>query len=252
MQLLSLENVTFAYDEVKILEQLNVKIKVGDRIAIVGANGTGKSTLLSLLAGEKIPTSGILRWHRKMPTISYFQQEMEIANRIDSEEGDALIYRKKWGISTDIQYAQASGGERMKMRLSTTFASDAQLLLLDEPTNHLDSQSVKQLIEMINGRHSTYFIVSHDRYFIDQVANYIFEIEDGRLTVYKGNYTSYRKQKEENRRTTQMHYEQQQREIKRVEEQVHQLSNWSGKAHAESTKKDGTKEYFRKKARCAN
>ena len=120
-------------------------------------------------------------------------------------------------------YELASGGERMKMRLSSALAEKSNLVLLDEPTNHLDSDSLEELIRLIKNEESTYIIVSHDRYFIDEVADIVFEIEYGKLSVYKGNYTDYRQKKDRDREIQLNQYEQQQRKIAQVEGQIEEL-----------------------------
>lgn len=249
----TLNEVTVAYGETVILDGLSADIEAGACIAIVGANGAGKSTLLSLLAGEIAPTSGSMNWTGKAPSVTYFRQEQEEAGDADWERAETHMYRQRWQVPKSVDYAVASGGERMKIRLSAALAEKSGLVLLDEPTNHLDSDALEELIRIIWEGESTYLIASHDRHFIDKVADFVFEIEYGKLTVYKGNYTDYRKKKEKDREIQQKQYEQQQRKIAHVEEQIEALGDWSAKAHAESTKKGGrmmgAKEYFRMKAK---
>lgn len=253
MLLGTLHQLSVAHGETVILDRLSADIPEGACIAIVGANGAGKTTLLSLLAGEMLPTSGSVGWSGKAPSITYFKQEQEDEGTPDWERAEMHVYRKKWKVPERARYLSASGGERMKIRLAAAFAEASQLVLLDEPTNHLDSASVEELIRIINEGKRTYMIVSHDRYFIDRTADVVFEIEHGKLTVYTGNYSDYRDKKASNREIQQKHYEQQQRKIAQVEEQIEELGNWSAKAHAESTKKGGGvmggKEYFRMKAK---
>lgn len=249
----TLNQVFFTHGGKVILDKLSADIPEGACIAIVGANGAGKTTLLSLLAGEILPTSGSIGWHGKALSVTYFRQEQEDEGTPDWERAEAHLYRKKWKVPERAQYVSASGGERMKMRLAAVLANNSQLILLDEPTNHLDSDSVEELIRLIRQGKGTYMIVSHDRHFIDQTADVVFEIEHGKLTVYTGNYSDYRDKKAADREIQQKHYEQQQRKIAHVEEQIEELGNWSAKAHAESAKKGGrtigAKEYFRMKAK---
>lgn len=249
----TIDQVSFSHGETKILNQVYADIPKGACIAIVGANGAGKTTLLSLLAGETVPTSGRVNWHEQVSSVTYFKQEEKEEGHVDWEKDQIGEYRSKWQIPRQTNYEFASGGERMKMRLSATLAEESELVLLDEPTNHLDGKSVEALIELIQNKDRTYLVVSHDRYFIDQVADFVFEIEDKKLTVYGGNYTKYQAEKERNREIQQHQYEQQQGKIKKIEEQMDELQQWSEKAHKESRKKGGRsiggKEYFRMKAK---
>ncbi|MBE1553187.1 ribosomal protection-like ABC-F family protein [Sporosarcina limicola] len=245
----TLNHLSFAHGETVILNRLSADIPEGACIAIVGANGAGKTTLMSMLAGEIVPTGGLIAWNGSPPSVTYFRQEQEVEGDTDWEQAETHIYRSKWHVPERVEYASASGGERMKMRLSAALAEKSRLTLLDEPTNHLDSDSLDELIRLINKGGSTYVIVTHDRHFIDQTADFVFEIEYGKLTAYKGNYSDYRDKKASDRKNQQKHYEQQQRKIAQVEGQIAELTNWSSKAHAASTKKDGFKEHFRMKAK---
>ena len=245
----TLNELSVVYGETVILDRLSADIPEGACIAVVGANGAGKSTLLSLLAGEVLPTSGSIGWNGKAPSVTYFRQEQEDEGEVDWERAETHIYRRKWRLPDRVDYHSASGGERMKMRLSAALAEKSRLVLLDEPTNHLDSDSLEQLIQLLKQGASTFMIASHDRHFIDRTADFVFEIEYGKLTVYKGNYTDYRQKKELDRDVQQKQYEQQRRKIAHVENQLDVMGDWSAKAHADSTKKDGTKEYFRMKAK---
>lgn len=245
----TLNQLTFGHGETVILDGVSADIPEGACIAVVGANGAGKTTLLSLLSGEVLPTSGSIGWNGKAPSVTYFRQEQEDAGKANWERAETHIYRGKWKVPEQAEYKSASGGERMKMRLSAALAEKSRLVLLDEPTNHLDSDSSDELIRIINKREGTYLIVSHDRHFIDKIADFVFEIEYEKLTVYEGNYTDYRKRKDADREIQLHQYEQQQRKITRVEGQIENLGKWSEKAHRESTKKGGPKEYFRMKAK---
>lgn len=245
--------LSYSIGETVILDRLTADLPVGATIAIVGANGAGKSTFLSLLAGELTPTSGSIDWIGKRPNITYFKQEQAVEGDANLSSKDTLLFRSKWKVPKHVDYSYASGGERMKMRLSAALSYSSQVVLLDEPTNHLDQESLDELIRVLNEGKATYLIVSHDRHFIDRTADFVFEIEHGKLTVYEGNYTAYRQKKEFDRDIQLHQYEQQQRKIAKVEAQIDELSQWSAKAHNESRKKGegqlGGKEYFRMKAK---
>ena len=241
MLLGNIHKLTYSIGDAVILENISAELPEGACIAIVGPNGAGKSTLLSLLAGEIKPTSGSIDWIGKKPGITYFKQEQMDEGGVDWEQTEASLYRSKWNVPERAEYASASGGERMKMRLSAALSAKSEVVLLDEPTNHLDGKSLDELVRIINARNATYLIVSHDRHFIDQTADFVFEIEHRKLTVYTGNYSAYREKKEMNRAIQEQHFIQQQRKIAMVEEQMAQLENWSEKAHRESTKKGGVR-----------
>src|SRR5690606_14427965 len=141
---------------------------------------------------------------------TYFRQE-EAAPDLDMSSGEELAERKKWRLPEEVAYNTASGGERMKLRLSAALAEQSRLVLLDEPTNHLDREALERLIGQIRESRSTFIVVSHDRHFIDQVADRVWELDHGTLTEYEGNYTDYRNKKEAARVAQQKHYEHQQK-----------------------------------------
>ena len=249
MLLGNIKQLKYSLGDTVILDKLSAELHEGSCIAVVGANGAGKSTLLSLLAEELIPTSGYVGWIGNKPTVTYFKQEQMEEGDIDWNRTETAIYRSKWHVPKQVEYAFASGGERMKIRLATALSEGSELVLLDEPTNHLDRESLDELVKVINDSPSTYMIVSHDRHFIDRTADFVFEIDRGKLTVYTGNYSTYREKKEMDREIQAEHYLQQQRKIIRVREQISLLENWSAKAHAA---KGGDKVYSRMKAKKKN
>lgn len=252
MLLGQLEELSVMYGDVTIFERVSADIPEGAVIALVGPNGAGKSTLMERIAGSREPSSGQVRWNGKRPSVTYFRQEEASPDLLDGA-ADVLAERKRWRLSEEVAYNTASGGERMKLRLSAALAKQSRLVLLDEPTNHLDREAMDRLIGQIRKSRSTFIIVSHDRHFIDRVADRVWELDHGSLTEYGGNYTDYRIQKEAEHAAHQKRYEQQQKKVARVGEQLKQLSDWSDKAHRESAKKGegrmGAKEYYRVKAK---
>ncbi|SIT87399.1 ribosomal protection-like ABC-F family protein [Edaphobacillus lindanitolerans] len=249
MLLAELNNLKASYGETVIFDGVSADLPAGAVVALVGPNGAGKSTMMDMIAGVRAPDEGRVRWIGRRPPLTYFRQEQESGPATEEDDGQVLEELSRWGVQDGIAYNTASGGERMKLRLAAALAENSRLFLLDEPTNHLDRGSLARLVSRIRKSDATYLIVSHDRHFIDRVADRVWELDHGRLTVYEGNYTDYREKKEAARAARQKHWEQQQRKIAVVEEQIDQLSRWSDKAHRESTKKDGTKEYFRMKAK---
>jgi len=241
-----IQNVSVEYGDTTIVQQINLDIVQGSCIGVVGGNGEGKSTLLSLLSGELEASEGFVQWFGGHPSTYYFKQNDQ---GFEMENGD--IENKlshKWVVPKNRSFEVMSGGERMKRRLSQALSTRVQLLLLDEPTNHLDQQSLKELIKLVRNYPGTIIVVSHNRHFLDEVATDIWEVEHKRITSYVGNYAAYRKEKEERRKIQTRLYDAQQKKISKIDEQIASLQSWSSKAHADSTKQEGTKEYFRAKA----
>ena len=161
-----------------------------DRIGIVGANGQGKSTLLKLIAGVIDPDSGTIQ---RENSFHYFPQIAEVTEKTEALDW-ALFGR--FSIPTN-ELATLSGGEETKYRLAQTLSSYRLGLLLDEPTTHLDQQGIQVLIEELQYYYGTLIVVSHDRYLLNQLATKIWEVDQGKVTEYSGNYDSYRQQKEQ-------------------------------------------------------
>ncbi len=247
-ELLRLQNVSYEIKESTIFKDLNTIVKQGEIIGIIGKNGAGKSTLLQLMKGKIVPTTGQLVWNEMDVEIECVEQEEEVFALGDEVTSDEVDLLSKWRVP-NIAYSELSGGEKLKMRLAQGFAKGAQLLLLDEPTNHLDEQSTELLVEQIRDYSGTIIVVSHDRHFLDAVTTKIWSIENNKLIEHKGNYTSYMKAREEKKQSQQREYEKQQKNIERIEAQMNELTSWSHKAHAQSTKKEGMKEYYRVKAK---
>ena len=207
------------YGEKRVLENVNFTIDRGDRIALVGVNGAGKSTLIRLLSGQETPTTGTLKLGHNV-VAEYFAQDqykvLDPAARMLDDMGRAAPkvaekdLRSLLGcflFSGDDVFKPLgvlSGGERNRYALARILVSPANFLLLDEPTNHLDLRAKDVLLEAIGKFNGTVIFVSHDRYFIDGLAQKVFEIErnaedpsrGSRLNVYPGNYEDYLWRKE--------------------------------------------------------
>lgn len=230
-----------------LLEKGNGTVNKGDVIGIIGKNGAGKSTLLNLLNKKIAPTKGQLIYGQEDLKVSMVEQETE-SYLMDRLTTDELTLLKHWHVPAH-HFEKLSGGEKLKARLAKGFTTYCDLLLLDEPTNHLDEQSLAFLTKQLKAYNGTIVLVSHDRAFLDSVATKIWAIENRSLVEHKGNYTSYIKAREEKRAAQQREYEKQQKKIKRIENQMNQLSSWSSKAHSQSTKQEGFKEFYRVKAK---
>ena len=249
-ELIQLQHVKIEIQDLTILENLNVTVREGETIGVIGKNGAGKSTLLKLLSGEISPSSGSLVKPEEGLSICMAEQEAEQYEftEITSAEAELL---EKWKVPA-VAYSCLSGGEKVKARLARAFASNADLLLLDEPTNHLDVESASFLLRLIKEYKGTVLFVSHDRQFLDEAASKIWSIEETAVTEQAGNYTDYLAFTEHRKKTEQRLYEKQQKLIGRIEGQMKELTSWSQKAHAQSTKQGGgigAKEYFRVKAK---
>jgi len=189
-----------------VFRDANFIIERGDRIALVGINGAGKSTMIKLLAGSEALTSGTYTLgHNAEP--DYFAQdqykELDPNKRMLDDLSDVAPRATQTELRTllgcflfsddDVfkRIGVLSGGERNRYALARMLLAPSNFLLLDEPTNHLDMQAKDVLLDALSKYTGTVVFVSHDRYFIDNLATRIFEIEDGHVHVYPGNYEDY-------------------------------------------------------------
>ena len=200
------KNVSKSYGAKHVFSGADFTIERGDRIALVGVNGAGKSTMIKLLAGTEPLTSGeYTLGHNAVP--DYFAQdqykELDPERRMIDDLGDAAPRSTNTELRTllgcflfsddDVfkKIGVLSGGERNRYALARMLLAPSNFLLLDEPTNHLDMRAKDVLLESLKEYSGTIVFVSHDRYFIDNLADRIFEIEDGHVHVYPGNYEDY-------------------------------------------------------------
>jgi ATP-binding cassette subfamily F protein 3 len=200
-----------SFDPKQVLNDVSFTIDRGDRIALVGVNGAGKSTLIRLLSGQDNPTSGTLKLGHNV-LAEYFAQDQykvldpsarmladigSIATKVSETELRSLLGCFLFsGEDVFKTLGVLSGGERNRYALAKILVSPANFLLLDEPTNHLDLRAKDVLLEAINAFTGTVIFVSHDRYFIDRLATRVFEVADGKVNVYPGNYEDYLWRKE--------------------------------------------------------
>jgi ATP-binding cassette, subfamily F, member 3 len=200
------KNVSKSYGAKFVFGDANFIIERGDRIALVGVNGAGKSTMIKLLAGAEPLTSGSYTLgHNALP--DYFAQdqykELNPQRRLIDDLSDAAPRSTQTQLRTllgcflfsddDVfkPIGVLSGGERNRYALARMLLAPSNFLLLDEPTNHLDMRAKDVLLDSLSKYNGTVVFVSHDRYFIDKLATRIFEIEDGHVHVYPGNYEDY-------------------------------------------------------------
>ena len=293
MIMLSCNNVSKSFGVETILENISFSVNEGDKIGIVGVNGTGKTTLFKVITGilphdrgeifiSKNCRLGYLEQNTNFysektiydEVVSVFSDligaeeelrslEHQIASLSDkgASSGDQLkktmdTYGKKYeefeknngyayksevrgtlkglGFSDeemDKPVNVLSGGEKTRVLLAKLLLSKPSLLLLDEPTNHLDADAIEWLEGFLRSYEETIMIISHDRYFLDQSVNRIFEMENKHLTTYNGNYTDYQKQARVNREIRLRQYENQQRDIKKQEESIERLKAYGREKH---------------------
>ena len=203
--LVDLKGVTKKYPTLTILENAFAEIERGDKIALIGANGKGKSTLLRIVAGME-SFEGERVWGHNVDESFYAQHQLESLNlnntilqevqecgtkKTDLELRALLGCFLFGGDDVDKRIKILSGGEKARVALTKTIISKANFLMLDEPTNHLDMATVELLAEALTKYDGSIILVSHDRYFISKTANKIWEIEDEKIIEFKGDYTEW-------------------------------------------------------------
>jgi ATP-binding cassette subfamily F protein 3 len=202
-------DLSMAFDEHLIFEGLNFTLRHGERVGLVGENGAGKSVLFRLITGQYQPFDGEIRLGPSVQ-LSYYSQEHErlapwldrtplelIRDLAPKSEESATAFLLKFLFSyeqTRLPIRTFSGGERSRLQLAAMMLERPNFLLLDEPTNNLDIASVEVLEEVLEDFEGTVLVISHDRYFLDQVVDGILELKDGCLHRYQGNYTDYAEQ----------------------------------------------------------
>jgi ATP-binding cassette, subfamily F, member 3 len=195
-----------SYGEKKVFGGADFVIERGDRIALVGVNGAGKSTLIKLLAGQERSSEGEIRLGHNVD-VDYFAQDQYKALNPEARMLDDLFDAAPRSTQTELRnllgcflfseddvfkrIGVLSGGERNRYALARMLLHPSNFLLLDEPTNHLDMRAKDVLLESLQNFTGTVVFVSHDRYFIDKLATRIFEIGEGRVEVFPGNYEDY-------------------------------------------------------------
>ena len=189
-----------------IVKDASVEIDRGDKIALIGANGKGKSTLLRIIAGTEPIDSGERKWGHNVDESFYAQHQLEALNVNNTvldemkECGSQMTELELRGLlgcflfsgdDADKKIKILSGGEKARVALAKMIVSKANFLMLDEPTNHLDMHSCDLLIEALNKYEGSIILVSHDRYFISKTANKIWEIVDHKIKEFKGGYEEW-------------------------------------------------------------
>ncbi|MGJ1267299.1 ABC-F family ATP-binding cassette domain-containing protein [Sphingobacterium spiritivorum] len=202
----TLENISKSYPNLEILKNTDGLIEKGDKIALIGANGKGKSTLLRIVADADHEYTGTSTKGHNVSQTFFAQHQLEALHLENSIIAEMQAFAPKhtetelrsilgcFLFSGDDAFKKIkvlSGGEKSRVALAKALTADANFLVLDEPTNHLDMQSVNILIQALQQYEGTLIVVSHDRYFLDHVANKIWFIEDKEIKEYPGTYQEY-------------------------------------------------------------
>ena len=208
---LQIRDVSMGYGERILFKDLNLDIYRGEKVALIGANGIGKSTLFNIIMKEIIPLSGEIKFGTNV-NVSYFHQEQKTLN-LDNTIIDEIWEDNKQLTHTTLRsmlggflfegeevfkkISTLSGGERARVAILKLILSNANLLLLDEPTNHLDIDSKEVLEEALSGYTGTIFTISHDRYFLNTVVDKVLVLDENGITEYLGNYDYYIEKKKQ-------------------------------------------------------
>ena len=210
--LLSANNLSLSFGGRQLLEDVSFYVKEGDKLGIIGINGTGKSTFLRLLSGALEPDCGSLSRDPNVQ-VSYLSQNPEMDEEatvlqqvflhfseefrtLNEYEAKSMLHRL--GITDfDQKVKHLSGGQRKRVALAAALLAPADLLILDEPTNHLDSDMVSWLEDWLRRFRGGLVMVTHDRYFLERVVNHITELSRAKLYHYEANYSKYLALKEQ-------------------------------------------------------
>lgn len=206
MNLMTVENISKSFGEKVVLNNISFGIETGDKIGIIGVNGTGKSTLLKILAGEETADSGSITKMRGLQ-VGYLPQTPDFDNPqevvidyvdrvsvLDTEERltEAKTALTRLGINEYYKpCSELSGGQRKRVAIAAAMMSRVDVLILDEPTNHIDNSTVDWLENNLKRTAKALIMVTHDRYFLDRVVNKTIELDKGEMYTYYGNYTEF-------------------------------------------------------------
>ncbi len=304
MMYLHAQHLSKFFYENLILDEVNFEIHSGERIGLIGANGTGKTTLFKMILGEDQDYQGMIQkkdglkigylrqnhletnstvtvgnefmsehsaWIEARTEVMKLEKEMaspeidqqileDYANwheRFEQLGGyqllnDAEILFSQLGF-TPQQWEQPfrilSGGEKTRLVIGRLLLKKPDLLLLDEPTNHTDVDTMEWLVKILTNFQGVVLLVSHDRYFLNQTVNQIMELEDGKITIFSGNYSDYRREKDRLLLSQQYQYQKQRKEQQRLKKMIHRQQDWFKIAHDSAGQNDHLRQKAKKMAK---
>jgi ATPase subunit of ABC transporter with duplicated ATPase domains len=198
-------NLSKSFEQKSLFHNAEMVVHYGERVALIGPNGCGKTTFLKMLLGEELPDEGSVQLGANVlaaylpQTVTFPDEEFTVLDYFREDlfilEGKAREYLAKfmfYGGNVYKKIKLLSGGERLRLKLSKLLYNDINLVILDEPTNHLDTKSIESMEEALAEFKGTIFFISHDRYFINKISDRVIAIEDGALNSYLGNYDYYK------------------------------------------------------------
>lgn len=214
---LQVENISKSYGTKVLFEKISFNINEGDKIALIAPNGTGKTSLLRILAGKDSSDRGGQIKYLKNIVTAFLEQETaldpakNILEQVLSQVDRSTTHAEEWDLEVEAMQiltslglqdfskstTMLSGGEAKRVALAGVLIKNADFVVLDEPTNHLDLEAIEFLEDYLRKSRRTLFMVTHDRYFLDRVCNTILELDGGNLYTYKGNYSYYLEKREE-------------------------------------------------------
>ncbi|WP_027398829.1 ABC-F family ATP-binding cassette domain-containing protein [Anaerovorax odorimutans] len=207
MILLNVNNITKSYTEKPLLKDISFSIHEGDKLALIGVNGTGKSTLLRIIAGDIQPEEGNLTMTNgtrisylpQMPSytdnLTVLEQVLKNNSNLSMEYEYKSMLNQLGITNLNVPITQLSGGEKKRVSMASVFTNPGDLLILDEPTNHIDSDTSAWLEQYLYKYKGAILMVTHDRYFLDRVTNGIIELDKGKLYRHEGNYSKFLEEK---------------------------------------------------------
>ena len=216
---LQIENISKSYGPKVLFENIAFNINEGDKIALIAPNGTGKTSLLRILAGKDKSDSGgrivflkniriafLEQEYDFIPENTLFEQVMSSSHAFTDGFDDEHLFEyelrvkkflTEFGLDSEQRMSELSGGEVKRVALTRMLATEADFFIMDEPTNHLDTDAIEYLENYLSHSRCTLFMVTHDRYFLDRVCNTVMEMDHGAIYIYKGDYENYLEKRQE-------------------------------------------------------